>query len=119
MQLGKILRLENIFRAKFAHDVDEALQFQLYTSRWWSINDMITTVFVMISRFLVIGFGVYFIMKGELTIAGLVLIFSYLGQIYFPISTLFGSFPNVQRWNSEIEEFYATFQSGKPEDLEI
>lgn len=63
MQLGKILRLEEKFRKKFDNEVDEALRLQKFTSKWWSVSDMITGVFAMISRFLVIGGGVYFIMK--------------------------------------------------------
>lgn len=115
MQLGKILRLETDFRRKFAFEVDNALDHQRYISRWWSISDMITTVFVMISRFLVIGFGVYLITKGEFTVAGLILFFSYIEKIYYPLSTLFGSFPNVQKWNSDIEEFFKIFQDGTEE----
>lgn len=63
MQLGKNLRLENNFRNKFEVEVDEALYLQKFTSRWWSASDMITSVFTMISRFLVIGGGIYFIWK--------------------------------------------------------
>ena len=65
MQLGKILRLEEIFCSKFVKEISEALRLQKFTSRWWSASDMITGVFVGISRFLVIGFGVYLIEKSH------------------------------------------------------
>lgn len=118
MQLGKILSLEKKFQKKFYEEVDEALHFQKFTSKWWSISDMITSVFAMISRFLVIGGGVYFIMQWELTFAGLLLVFSYIEKIYYPVSWLFGSFPNLQQWNTRLEKFYNWFSQEEIEDLE-
>lgn len=118
MQLGKILRLEEAFRSKFVQEISEALRLQKFTSRWWSASDMITSVFVGISRFLVIGFGVYFIMQGELTIAGLILTFSYLERIYFPLSSLFGSLPDLQRWEVEVGIFYDTVEKSRIEKLD-
>lgn len=118
MQLGKLLRLEQGFGKKFSDELDLAFHHQAFTSRWWSLSDMITNIFVMISRFLVIGFGVYFIMHGELSIAGFILIFSYLGQIYYPLAGLFGSLPQLQRWGTEIAEFYEIFEYTDSEDLE-
>lgn len=54
MQLGKILLLEKDFIFRFHTELDEALEFQKNTSRWWAMNDMITSIFVMISRLLVL-----------------------------------------------------------------
>lgn len=52
--LGKILGLEGKFREKFVSEVDNAMNLQIRVSKWWSISDMITAIFVMIARFLVI-----------------------------------------------------------------
>lgn len=111
MQLGKILRLEGEFRDKFVSEIDNALYLQKFVSRWWSVSDIITSIFVLIARFLVIGLGIYLIMQGELMISGLLLVFSYLDRIYFPISYTFGQLPNMQKWASEVEEFYGTFEN--------
>ena len=63
MQLGKILLLEKIFKSKFQTELDDALKFQKLTSRWWSFMDMITSIFMLISRFFVIGMGVFLITR--------------------------------------------------------
>lgn len=117
MQLGKNLRLESHFHAKFDSEIDEALRLQKFTSRWWSVSDMITSVFAMISRFLVIGGGIYFIWKWELTLAGLLLVFSFIEKIYYPVSYVFGSLPNLQKWDTQLEQFYKNFEKTETENM--
>lgn len=51
-------------------------------------------------------------------ISGLLLVFSYLDRIYFPISSTFSQLSSVQRWVSEAEEFYKTFENTVTESLD-
>lgn len=109
MQLGKILLLEPLFLRKFYTELNEALDKQKYTSRWWSLSDMVISVFVMISRFLVLGYGVYAISQGILSLADLMLVFSLIGMIYYPLGYLFGSVSNLQKYATTLETFYDEF----------
>lgn len=109
IQLGKILRLESLFLQRFFTEISDALDKQLYTSKWWSVNDMITSVFVMISRFLVLGYGVYAIANGTMSLSALMLVFSLTGMIYYPLGYLFGSFGSVQKFSTSLDTFYTEF----------
>ncbi len=110
IQLGKILILERNFIMKFHTELDAALEYQKSTSRWWAANDMITTVFVMISRFLVFGYGVYMITQGHMSLANLMLVFSLIGMIYYPLGYLFGAIGNLQKWAVDLQKFYEEFE---------
>ncbi len=109
MQLGKILLLEKEYILRFHAELDVALEMQKHTSKLWAINDLVTTVFVMISRFLVLGYGVYAIAHGSMTLAELMLVFSLIGMIYYPIGYFFGMFGSFQKWSVDLEKFYEEF----------
>lgn len=117
MQLGKILGLEKNFKKDFNRSVDEALVYQKDTSRWWSASDMVTTIFVMISRFLVIGYGIYSISRHSMTLAELMLVFTFLSYIYFPLGALFSGLGNLQLMDTRLSEFYEEFDEKDIEDL--
>lgn len=110
MLLGKILLLEKNFVMRFHTELDAALLHQKSTSRWWAANDMITSIFIMISRLLVLGYGVYAIAHGQMTLATMMLVFSFLGMIYYPLAYLFGSFTDMQKWATHLEQFYKEFE---------
>lgn len=110
-QLWKILLLERNFLNKFHHELDIALTQQKLTSKWWAVNDMITTVFVMISRFLVLGYGVYAVTDGRMSLAQMMLVLSLISMIYYPIGYLFGSFGDIQKKAADLEQFYQEFES--------
>ena len=38
------------------------------------------------------------------------LFFSYIGMIYYPISYLFGAFPQLQRYETRLKTFYEEFE---------
>lgn len=89
MQLGKILRLEKEYIMRFHSELEEAKALQLQISKGWALNDLITSFFVMISRFLVLGYGVYSIAHHTLTLSELMLVFSLIGMIYYPLGYIF------------------------------
>lgn len=109
IQLGKILLLEKDFIMRFSTELDIALTLQKWVSKYWAMSDMVTTVFVMISRFLVLGYGVYAIAHGDMLLAELILVFSLIGMIYYPLSFIFGSLGNLQKWSTELALFYTEF----------
>lgn len=118
MSLGKILSLESNFIKKFHIKIQEGLSNQLLVSRWWSANDVITRIFVMISRFIVLGLGVYLISTGEISLATLILMVGYLGFVYFPLTFLFNSLGQMQEWEVQIKKFYDEFETVDTEHLD-
>ncbi len=117
MNLGKILSLENNFLKKFLKKTDESLKNQFLVSRWWSANDIVMQVFVMFSRFVVLGTGVYLISQHQMDLATLVMTLTYVSFIYFPLGFLFGSLGQLQEWEVQFTKFYNEFEKIETEDL--
>ena len=109
--LVKSLSIEKSFKKQMNDGLDDCLERQLSIDKWWSISDIYTASLVMISRILVIGFWVYFLIQWEINFATLFLFFSYIGWIYFPLWMLFGRLRNVQQWITAIWKFYVTFDN--------
>lgn len=118
MQLGKILRLEKEYIMRFHSELEEAKALQLQISKGWALNDLITSFFVMISRFLVLGYGVYSIAHHTLTLSELMLVFSLIGMIYYPLGYIFWSLGNFQKINENLRVFYEEFDELPLETIE-
>lgn len=116
--LVKSLWLEKTFTKDFDKKVDSCYTQQLSIDKWWSISDIYTAAFVMISRILVLGFGVYYLTLGEITLATLFLYFSYIGWIYFPLWAFFSRLRNLSQWISAIWKFYDTFDNLSEEHVD-
>lgn len=109
--LVKSLSLEKVFKKSMNDWMNDCLEGQLKVDKWWSIFDIYTAAFVMISRILVLWFWVYLLINWEISFAILFLFFSYIGWIYFPLWMLFGRLRNVQQWLTSIGKFYETFDN--------
>ncbi len=118
MNLGKILSLEGDFLKKFLEKTDESLRKQFLVSRWWSANDIIMQVFVMLSRFVVLGAGIFLISQGKMDLATLVMTLTYVSFIYFPLGFLFGSLGQLQEWEVKFTQFFDEFEKVETEDLD-
>lgn len=104
--LIKTLSLENTFIKKIDNIVDNVYDKQLTVSKWWSISDVYTWILVMISRILVLGFWVYFVINWTLSLAMLFLFFSYIGWIYFPLWFLFSKLRDAQEQLAWVEKLH-------------
>lgn len=60
----------------------------------------------------------YAITRGEMTLAGLMLVFSFLGMIYYPLAYLLGSYSNIQKWAVDLEKFYTEFGQVETEKVD-
>lgn len=109
--LVKSLSIEKPFKNQMNDWLNNCNVRQLSIDKGWSISDIYTAALVMISRILVIWFGVYFLMQWLITFATLFLFFSYIGWIYFPLWMLFGRLRNVQEWITSVWKFYETFDN--------
>jgi ABC-type bacteriocin/lantibiotic exporter with double-glycine peptidase domain len=61
--LVKSLSIEKVFKKQMNDGLDDCLNKQLKIDKGWSVSDIYTASFVMISRILVLGFGVYFLIN--------------------------------------------------------
>ncbi len=116
--LVKSLGLEKNFMKKFDKDLDSGYNQQLSIDKWWSISDIYTAAFVMISRIFVLGFWVYYLSLWEINLATLFLYFSYIWWIYFPLWMLFSRLRNVSQWITAIWKLYETFDDIEKENTE-
>ncbi|NVP18110.1 ABC transporter ATP-binding protein [Candidatus Gracilibacteria bacterium] len=107
--LFKTLGLEKVFYKKIFTGMNEIYADQLKVSKQWSISDIYTAVLIMVSRLLVLGFGMYFLVKGEIDFYTLFIVFSYLGWIYFPLGAIFSMLKKLQENILAVERFYEEF----------
>lgn len=114
--LVKNLTLENTFFTKISNTLSDVLKRQMVLSKWWAIFDVYTSSLVMISRILVLWFWVLFVMKWTLTLANLILFFSYIWWIYFPLWFILSKLRSVQTWLNWVEKFYKEFDNLNQED---
>lgn len=107
--LFKTLWLEKVFYKKIFTWMNEIYADQLKVSKQWSISDIYTAVLIMVSRLLVLGFGMYFLVKWEIDFYTLFIVFSYLGWIYFPLGAIFSMLKKLQENILAVERFYEEF----------
>ena len=115
--LTKILFLEKFFLKGMSQTLDTLCVDQNRLGKGWSLVTVYTALLVMISRILVLGFGVYFVIDGSLSFASLFLIFSYIGWIYFPLSFLIDGFRDVVRHLTSVEKMYLELGDIEKEDI--
>lgn len=114
--LVKSLSLEKGFWKTFDEKISECYSRQLHIDKWWSISDMYTAWFVMLSRICVLWFWIYFLALWEISLATLFLFFSYIWWIYFPLGFLFSRLRNVSEWIASVWKFYETFDTMEQEN---
>ncbi len=107
--LVKTLSIEKIFCKKINNRLTDTYNKQMVIDKWWTIADMYTALFTTISRFLVLWFGVFFILNWKIDFTTLFLFFSYIGWIYFPLWFLFWKLPIIQRQITASWRFYKEF----------
>lgn len=109
--LFKTLWLEKVFYTKINTQMNEVLVDQLKVSKQWSISDIYTAVFIMISRLLVLWFWIYFLINLKIDFYTLFVVFSYLGWIYFPLWAIFSMLKKLQENVLAVERFYDEFEN--------
>ncbi|QFR39274.1 ABC transporter ATP-binding protein [Candidatus Gracilibacteria bacterium 28_42_T64] len=109
--LTKNLVLEKNFLKSISSKLDYLYGKQTHLMKLWSFSYIYTGTLVMISRMLVLGFGVYFLIHGTLTLAMLFLFFSYIGWIYFPLGNIFMRLRDVSEYLTSIEKLHSEFDN--------
>ena len=107
--VSKALVLEKKFIKKLHWEIDYIDSEQKKLSFVWSFSDIYVTLLIATSRILVLWFGTYYLVQGEISFATLFLFFSYLGWVYFPLSFIFGSLKQIQKELSEAQKFHEEF----------
>ena len=107
--LFKTLWLEKVFFTKLNTWMTDIYNDQLKVSKQWSISDIYTAILIMVSRLLVLGFGMYFLVKWQIDFYTLFVVFSYLGWIYFPLWAIFSMLKKLQENILAVERFYDEF----------
>ena len=116
--LLKILTLEWSISRQFEQTENKLLKIQNNISKRWAIANVYISSVVAIMRIMSVIFWCYFIYNWSLTLAELFLFFTLIGWIYFPIWWIFGQIRQLQRWWSNLEEFYEEFEDTlEQEDL--
>lgn len=111
ISLMKTLTLEKRFLTKLKKDVRQTRKKQSFVDRWWAISMISTGMFIMIERLIVIGYWVYRISEGTLSLAHFLLFFTFIGWIYFPLSALFERLSRTQRELVSINKMYEQFDN--------
>ncbi|MCH8518702.1 ABC transporter ATP-binding protein/permease [Candidatus Gracilibacteria bacterium] len=117
--LTKTLSLERVFLGKMDTLLDKVHVEQNKVGRGWSFANVYVGLLVMVSRLLVLGFGVFFVIDGSLTFAELFLVFSFIGWIYFPLGFIIDRFNEMIKHLTSVEKMYQQFDSISREDTEI
>jgi len=107
--LFKTLGLEKVFFIKVNTWIIDIYTDQLKVSKQWSISDIYTAILIMVSRLLVLWFGIYFLIKWQIDFYTLFVVFSYLGWIYFPLWAIFSMLKKLQENILAVERFYDEF----------
>ncbi len=116
--LTKILLIEKVFLRQMSGTLDDLLIEQNKLWKWWSFVNIYTSLLVMISRILVLSFGLYFVIDWSLSLASLFLVFSFIWWIYFPLSFLIDRLNEVVRHLTSVEKMYKELSDISPEDID-
>ncbi|MCH2188986.1 ATP-binding cassette domain-containing protein [Candidatus Gracilibacteria bacterium] len=117
--LTKSLSLEQVFLSKMSKELDSIHIDQNKVGKGWSLAAIYTGFMVMVSRILVLGFGVYYVIDGSLSFTNLFIIFSYIGWIYFPLGAMIDKFEKVIKDITSVKELHEQVESVKMESLNI
>ncbi len=115
--LTKSLFLEKTFLSKMSKLLDKIHIEQNRVWKWWSLANVYTSFLVMISRILVLGFGVYFVVDGSLSFSELFLVFSYIWWIYFPLSFMVDRLNDIVKHLTSVQKMYQEFSQQDNEDI--
>lgn len=115
--LTKSLFLEKTFLSKMSKLLDKIHIEQNRVWKWWSLANVYTSFLVMISRILVLGFGVYFVVDGSLSFSELFLVFSYIWWIYFPLSFMVDRLNDIVKHLTSVQKMYEEFSENDNEDI--
>lgn len=115
--LTKVLFLEKVFLRNMSSTLDTLYLDQNSLSKKWSFVSIYTALLVMISRILVLGFGVYFVIDGSLSFASLFLVFSFIGWVYFPLAFLIDSLRDMVQHITAIEKMHVEIGNIEQEDI--
>ncbi len=114
--LIKIFNLNKIFLLRLSQIWEEARVKQLKVNVKWVFFDNFSRFIIMISRFLVLWFGVYFILEESLSLATLFLFFAYIDFIYGPVSYIFWESADFQKKLARIWKYYQLLDENEFED---
>lgn len=115
--LTKALTLEYTFIKNLQNRLTNILHKQLKINKYWSISTIYTNMVVMISRILVLWFGVFFVINQTLSFSELFLFFSYIWWIYFPLWYIFSRFKEATEYLVWIEKLHEEFDDLESEEL--
>ena len=117
--LTKTLSLENRFLTKMDWLLDKVHTEQNRVWRWWSFANVYVGLLVMVSRLLVLGFWVFFVINGSLSFAELFLVFNFVGWIYFPLGFIIDRFNEMIKHLTSVEKMYRQFDIIERENVYI
>lgn len=109
MQLIKTLVLEKVFSKMMKKIDDQTIVKQKKVSKRWAIADIYTSLVVMLSRFIVLGYWIFLLSNDEINFAILFLFFSFIWYIYLPLSFIFSKLRNIQEQLTSVRNFYEEF----------
>ena len=115
--LTKSLTLEHTFITDIASRLNNILNKQLKINKFWSISTIYTNTVVMISRILVLGFGVFFVINHKISFSELFLFFSYIWWIYFPLWYIFSRLKDATQFLVWIEKLHTEFDDLASDDI--
>ena len=115
--LTKTLSLENRFLTKMDWLLDKVHVEQNKVWRWWSFANVYVWLLVMVSRLLVLGFWVFFVINGSLSFAELFLVFNFIGWIYFPLWFIIDRFNEMIKHLTSVEKMYRQFNDIDRENI--
>jgi len=115
LSLVKTLSLEKIFKKKLEKNIDIADKSQKTVIHRWIIADVLTGLFIAVSRLLVMWTWICLLLKWETDFATLFLFFAFVGHIYFPIMWISKRLKIIQKKLKWIENFYNKFENIKTE----
>jgi len=112
--LTKALTLESYYYKNIKNKLSQLYIEQKKITKYWSISTVYTNMVVMISRIMVLWFGVFFVIRWNLSFAELFLFFSYIWWIYFPLGFIFSKLRDSTIQLVWVEKLYNEFH-----DLEL
>ncbi len=115
LNLVKTLSLEKLFKKKLEKNIDIADKNQKTVIHRWIIADVLTWLFIAISRLIVMWTWIYLLLKWETDFATLFLFFAFVGHIYFPIMWISKRLKIIQKKLKWIQNFYNKFENIKIE----
>ncbi len=115
LNLVKTLSLEKLFKKKLEKNIYIADKNQKTVIHRWIIADVLTWLFIAISRLLVMWTWIYLLLKWETDFATLFLFFAFVGHIYFPIMWISKRLKIIQKKLKWIQNFYNKFENIKIE----